>query len=165
MSSLFLCKSPSKSMDKGGFGKIPWYFCYGEVRDQMEFKEKLKTLRKEKGLSQGDLSSIAGLNKLVISKYERGAATPGLENLGKIAKALGVSADYLIFKDTPKNGRHDFRDPILFEKFVQADDLPDSDRDILKNIIDAMLTRKDLDQLNKKRMSSPKRSEEEANPT
>ena len=57
---------------------------------------------------------------MLISKYETGRSTPSMENLGKIAKALDVTVDYLIFDNVPSDGRVEFKDVELMEKFKEA---------------------------------------------
>ncbi|HIX50236.1 MAG TPA: helix-turn-helix domain-containing protein [Candidatus Borkfalkia faecavium] len=60
-----------------------------------EFGERLKELRKERGLGQIALAQKLGVGKSIISLWETGACEPTLSNLIKIAKFFGVSIDYL----------------------------------------------------------------------
>jgi len=55
----------------------------------------IQALRKEKGWSQGELATESGLSREMIGKYERGDAVPFIEAAKKLARALGVSLDYL----------------------------------------------------------------------
>src|SRR5215510_14888383 len=56
--------------------------------------ERLKRLRKERGLSQRELSS-PGVSYAYISRIEAGARQPSVKALRKLARKLGVSAEYL----------------------------------------------------------------------
>ncbi|MGB2875403.1 MAG: helix-turn-helix domain-containing protein [Gaiellaceae bacterium] len=56
--------------------------------------ERLRRLRKERGLSQRDLSE-PGVSYAYISRIEAGARQPSVKALRKLAHKLGVSADYL----------------------------------------------------------------------
>ncbi len=56
----------------------------------MNIGERIKTIRKEKGLSQQALATKAGLAKITISEYEAGKYKPRTENIIKIASALEV---------------------------------------------------------------------------
>ena len=56
--------------------------------------ERLKRLRKERGLSQRDLSS-PGISYAYISRIEAGARVPSVKALRKIAGKLGVTVEYL----------------------------------------------------------------------
>lgn len=56
----------------------------------MSVAERIKTIRKEKGLTQKQLAELTGLLEPTIRKYESGKVQPKSENLNKIANALGV---------------------------------------------------------------------------
>ena len=61
-----------------------------------EFKERLKELRLERGLTQTELANKTKISQAGIAKWETGDRTPNLEYLIVLAKFFGVSADYLI---------------------------------------------------------------------
>lgn len=61
--------------------------------------EKIKKLRKEKGLTQVELSEIAHVPRICIARYESGEHKPGMGNAQKLAAALGVTVDELIGKE------------------------------------------------------------------
>ena len=65
----------------------------------MDFKERLKDLRKMKGLSQVALADRLGLSKSTIGAYETGDITPSLEALNLIADFFNVDIDYLLGKE------------------------------------------------------------------
>lgn len=56
----------------------------------MTIGERIKTIRKEKGLSQAKLAEASGLKKITISEYEAGKYKPRTENILKLAEALDV---------------------------------------------------------------------------
>ena len=56
----------------------------------MYFNERLKNVRKEKGLTQADLAEKAGISINSVRLYESGKITPKVETLQKIADALEV---------------------------------------------------------------------------
>ena len=62
------------------------------------FGKRLRKLREQKGLSQESLALIAGLDRTYVSGCERGRRNIGLENICKLADALGISPE-LFFKD------------------------------------------------------------------
>ncbi|WP_208559539.1 helix-turn-helix domain-containing protein [Marinilactibacillus kalidii] len=64
----------------------------------MEFPEKLKKLRLEKGYSQTALANELFVTRQAISKWERGLSNPDHETLKKISKLLEVSIDTLLNK-------------------------------------------------------------------
>lgn len=58
--------------------------------------ERLRELRKSRGLTQEELGEVLGVTKASICCYEKGTRTPTLENLMDLVVYFGVSADYLI---------------------------------------------------------------------
>jgi len=105
----------------------------------MTFGTKLKKLRIEKGLSQAALEAISGVNCKLLSKYENERIVPSADTLRKIAEALQISSDYLIFNNAPKDGISTLRDLELFEKFKEVEGMSVENRNMIKNIIDALL--------------------------
>ena len=62
----------------------------------MTFGERMKTARKEKGLSQEELANLIGLKVGTVSKYEQGDRTPGIGKLQLIANALGCDTSRFV---------------------------------------------------------------------
>lgn len=58
--------------------------------------EKIRELRKERGLNQDQLAELASLNRVTVAKYESGRVEPGAQALSRIADALEVSTDVLL---------------------------------------------------------------------
>jgi transcriptional regulator with XRE-family HTH domain len=63
----------------------------------MDFGERLAALRKEKGLTQQALAELINLHVIQVRRYESGASQPTLDVIRRLAVALQVSADVLIF--------------------------------------------------------------------
>lgn len=61
----------------------------------MDFKERLKELRKARNISQAVLAERLGMSKSTIGMYETGAITPSYEALNAIADFFNVSLSYL----------------------------------------------------------------------
>lgn len=59
------------------------------------FSENLRSLRKERGLSQAELGEFLGLAKSTISMYENGQRQPEFEVEEAIADFFNVNLDYL----------------------------------------------------------------------
>ena len=62
----------------------------------MEFHEKLKELRKNRGLTQEELSEALFVSRTAISKWESGRGYPGIDSLKEISKFFSVSIDELL---------------------------------------------------------------------
>lgn len=62
------------------------------------FSERLKELRKEKQLTQQKLADDLGVNRVNITRWEKGNIEPNLAQLGNIAIYFNTSIDYLTGK-------------------------------------------------------------------
>ena len=58
--------------------------------------ESVRNARKEAGFSQEKLAEKADLSAVFISRIERGVESPSVDNLLKIAKALGLRVSDLV---------------------------------------------------------------------
>jgi transcriptional regulator with XRE-family HTH domain len=70
----------------------------GEEELRMVLSERLRSLRQEKNLSQGDIEKRTGLLRFYLSRVENGHTTPSIQTLEKLARALEVPL-YEIFYD------------------------------------------------------------------
>ncbi|MBZ4665688.1 helix-turn-helix transcriptional regulator [Mahella sp.] len=62
----------------------------------MTFGKKLQLLRKQKGLSQEELSEQLEVSRQAISKWELGESLPDTANVMRLSKLFSVSIDYLL---------------------------------------------------------------------
>lgn len=60
--------------------------------------ERLRKLREERNLSQGDIEKRTGLLRCYISRVENGHTVPSLETLEKLARALETPLYQLFFE-------------------------------------------------------------------
>lgn len=60
------------------------------------FGERVKALRRAKGLSQEELAFRAGIHRNYLGGVERGERNPALDNIAAIAKALDVTPGELL---------------------------------------------------------------------
>jgi transcriptional regulator with XRE-family HTH domain len=70
---------------------------------------RLKEIREDNKLSQGDIERISGLKRCYVSRVENGHTVPAVETLEKLARALNVPM-YRLFYDgeeppAPTQGR------------------------------------------------------------
>jgi len=61
----------------------------------LRFGERLRTLRKKRGLSQEAFASLCGLDRTYVGGIERGERNVSLRNIAIIARALGVTMSEL----------------------------------------------------------------------
>lgn len=74
----------------------------------VEFKDRLKFLRKEKRLTQVKLGEMLNYGYTAIANYESGRNQPSIPDLKKIASIFNVSMDYLL-------GVNDIRHPYVID--------------------------------------------------
>ena len=74
----------------------------------MNVSEKIRTLRKLKGMSQEELAEQVNISRQAVSRWEIGIALPDADNIVQLSKLFGVTTDYLLIdsyksdEDSPK---------------------------------------------------------------
>ena len=61
----------------------------------MEFSNKLKTLRKEKGISQQTLADAIFVSRSAVAKWENGLGLPSRESMAALCNFFQISEDFL----------------------------------------------------------------------
>jgi len=64
----------------------------------MSFPQRLAALRKERGFTQQQMADKIGMHVSQLKRYEAGSSQPTIEVFRRIALALSVSADMLLFE-------------------------------------------------------------------
>lgn len=59
----------------------------------------LRKLRRDKDVTQQDISDYLGITQSSYQSYESGKANPSPENLSKLAEFFGVTRDYLLGRE------------------------------------------------------------------
>src|SRR6516225_11167277 len=70
----------------------------GNTESRMVISDRLRALREQKHLSQGDIEKRTGLLRCYISRIENGHTVPAIETLEKMARAMEVPL-YELFYD------------------------------------------------------------------
>ena len=70
---------------------------------------RLKTIRKSKGLTQGGLAALSGVSVRHISNIEKGCMNPSFVVLYQLIKALDISMDNLLVPLFESNEEADIR--------------------------------------------------------
>lgn len=102
----------------------------------MEFPERLTALRKARGLTQQALADAVDLAVLQIRRYEGGTSQPTLDVIRRLAIALGVSADALVF-DQDERGPDD----ALRYQFETVSRMPEHERQLVRELLDALIVK------------------------
>jgi transcriptional regulator with XRE-family HTH domain len=99
----------------------------------MTLGEHIMLLRKQKSLSQAELGKKIGTSGDIIGRYERGAMTPSIEVIIRIADAFEVSIDFLV-------GKTGFElDKQALKRLEEIARLPEENRSFVFNLIDMAL--------------------------
>lgn len=98
------------------------------------FGDRLRALRKKKGLSLDRLAEATGTSKSYLWELEnREVPRPSAEKLAALARALASTVGALM-DDKTDPGAADIQDQVFFRKFQELDS---DDRDRLRQIVDA----------------------------
>lgn len=66
----------------------------------MSFGAKLKSLRKQRGITQTQIADELGIRQNTYSDYENDKTQPSIESIVRICKILDVPADILFYEDS-----------------------------------------------------------------
>ena len=113
----------------------------------MSFAIRLKKERVDKGLSQTELANLVGIHYTQIGRYENKGSQPSADVLAKLANALGVSSDFLTNGSTDELAESTLSDKELLNQFRAIEKMSDNDKNIIKTLIDAFITKKKIQQL------------------
>lgn len=69
----------------------------------INFRHNLKKFREARGLTQEELGKSVGVSGVTIGYWESGRSEPLMGKVEKLAKALNVTLDELIFEKKPEN--------------------------------------------------------------
>jgi len=115
----------------------------------MNLHAKLVQLRKKKGLTQQQMAEAAGIHLTQIKRYESGASQPSLEALKKIAVALSVTTDSLLFEETERGPDEDLR--LQFETITR---MPKKERQIIRELLEGMIIKYEAQRWQQQRTAS-----------
>ena len=99
-----------------------------------KFGERIRSKRKEAGLTLDQLAEASGCSKSYIWELEnKNPPRPSADKLASIAKALGTTSDYLLALDTETEASA--TDKAFFRKYQSMDDkVKDTIRQMLEVI-------------------------------
>ncbi len=100
----------------------------------MNFPERLATLRKARGLTQQALADQVDIAVLQVHRYEGGSSQPTLDVIRRLAIALGVSADMLVF-DESERGPSD----ALRYQFETVSRMSEHEQEVVRELLDALI--------------------------
>lgn len=98
------------------------------------FSERLKSLRKEKGLEAQYVAEKLNVAKSTYSGYENNKSKPSFEILESIAMLFDVSVDYLLGRTDVKK----YDTEISAFSTISTDGLSDEDIEAVRSIVEAL---------------------------
>lgn len=104
----------------------------------MDFPERLTTLRKERQLTQQQLADKVEVHISQVRRYESGDSQPTLEVIRKLAVALSVSADMLIFDKDERSPNEELR--LQFEAVCQ---FTPEEKQVAKAVLESLILKHD----------------------
>lgn len=73
------------------------------VAEKKAFGMRMKKLREEKGVSQGEIAEFLKVTPSCVANWEMGSRIPDINMWGKLAEYFGVSVDYLCSRSNQRN--------------------------------------------------------------
>jgi len=110
------------------------------VLSKKEIGQRVRAIRQERGISQVELAAALGTYQTTISAIERGVRGLTVQQVVKLAAALGVSPDRIL---TQAKASQDplLKDRRFLRRLQKIERLPKRDQQALLRTIDAFLTK------------------------
>lgn len=99
-----------------------------------DFPQRLAELRKRHSLTQAQLAERIGMHVVQLRRYEAGSSQPTLDVIRKLATALQVSADMLLFGKDERGPDDDLR--LQFEAVSRFDE---DEKRVVRSLLEAMI--------------------------
>jgi transcriptional regulator with XRE-family HTH domain len=109
--------------------------------NELPFGKRLAEARRIAGLTQQELADKAGVHISHVQRIEAGTSQPTVDVLKRLAEALTVSIDMLVFSKLSEEARARISDAELLEQFTAIETFADTDKQALKTIISAMIVK------------------------
>lgn len=100
----------------------------------MSLAKRLIALRREQGLTQQQMADTLGVHVNSLKKYEAGQAQPSLEALKKIATALHVSTDFLLFEKDERSPAGE-----LALQLEAVSQLPEEEQLVIREVMESLI--------------------------
>jgi transcriptional regulator with XRE-family HTH domain len=101
----------------------------------MAIGARIRQVRTNSGMTLMQLGAKAGVNFTNIGKYERGEERPAVETLKKLAAALEITTDYILYGEENKKDK-------LLQYFTKAQALGKDDKKQLIALLAAFFKEK-----------------------
>jgi transcriptional regulator with XRE-family HTH domain len=112
---------------------------------QAGFSERLATVRKERSFTQQALAELVQCGISQLKRYELGSSQPTLDVIKRLAQALRVSSDYLLFGKDERGPDEELR--LQFEAISR---FSPEEKKVVKSVLEGLLLKHEA-----RRWSSP----------
>lgn len=109
--------------------------------------EKIRAVRKERGLTQDELAERIGMNGRHLSRIETGKLIAPKRTLLRIVEALEVSIEEFSEGEPARVSPNSLPDPELYEQFQAVSKMEEEDRKAVKRILAAMIVKQQMEQV------------------
>jgi transcriptional regulator with XRE-family HTH domain len=113
----------------------------------MDFENRLKELRKRKGISQGELAKLIEVHFTQVSRYERGETKPNAQAMTKLAKALDTTVDYLMNGTADDVVQNAGLEKDLISRFKEVQNLDTEDKKTVLSLMDVYIAKTKIQSL------------------
>jgi len=101
---------------------------------RMSIQQRLIALRRERDLTQQEMADAIGVHVNQIRRYEAGATQPSLDALKRIAIAMSITIDSLVFEENERGP-----DEQLKLQFEAISHLAPDEKMVVKELLDGMI--------------------------
>lgn len=108
---------------------------------------RIRQLRKEKGLSQGDIEARTGLLRCYISRVEHGHTVPSLETMERFAAALDAPLHVLFYRGEAAPPTNNLTTPVSIEELANTGSTVGSEDKFLTTLKNIVSRLGDLDRV------------------
>ncbi len=124
-------------MQTHGVNQAPSHSHLGSVPGTpslVDFSQRLAALRRERGLTQQQLADRIQSHVQQLKRYEGGSSQPTLDVIRKLAVALGVTSDQLLFGKDERGPDDELR--LQFEAVSQFDA---EEKQVVRSLLEGMI--------------------------
>lgn len=117
------------------------------ILDMISVGTQIQELRKKSGLNQSQLAEKIGVSLTQLQRYENKGVQPPADILRKLADTFNTSIDFLVYGNSEQKAEQSIKDNELLSQFKEVEKLDNTDKNIIKNVIDAFIKRSKLNQI------------------
>lgn len=128
-----------QSQSVNAFSPPPFSVLVARTDSSSDFHERLAALRKQRGLTQQALADRIGGHVQQLKRYEAGSSQPTLNVIRKIATALSVSSDQLLFGKDERGPDDDLR--LQFEAISRFDE---EEKRVVRSVLESMILKHEV---------------------